>query len=97
MDTSQIATAFEMLVDEFERAQAETNKNGGEAFLKKDYASVANLAEAAKRLGEYQAKIASLEEQWSGDRLFYPQMPAANGRRASQSRPRRSKHSASKP
>jgi len=52
MNTNQIATAFEMLADEFERVLVETNQKGSEAFLRKDYATVPSLTEAARRLEE---------------------------------------------
>jgi len=70
MNTNQIATAFEMLADEFERVLVETNQKGSEAFLRKDYATVPGLTEAARRLEEYQNKVAALEEEWNSDALF---------------------------
>jgi len=69
MNTNHIATAFDMLVEEFERAITETNTKGADAFSRKDYTAVTTLAEAATRLNEYQSKVVALEEQWSADAL----------------------------
>lgn len=78
MNTSSITTALEMLAEEFERTLAEVNQKGSDAFLRKDYVSVTELAEQARQLENYQRKVADLEEEWSADRVCNP-LPAEKG------------------
>src|SRR5207302_442082 len=67
MTTEHITMAFDMLIEEFERAVAELSSQSTDAFAKKDFKKVSDAAAAATRLTEFQKKVASLEEDW--DRL----------------------------
>lgn len=67
MTTENITMAFDLLVEEFERAVAELSSQSAEAFAKKDFKAVTDAAAAATRLTEFQKKVGSLEEDW--DRL----------------------------
>lgn len=54
-----------MLIEEFERAIHETNKLGAQAFAEKKYGDIPLLTEKAKVLETFQARIVSLEDEWS--------------------------------
>ena len=65
MTTDHITVAFDMLVEEFERAVTELNTHGAEAFAKKDYKTVNETVAAATRLTDFQKKVVSLEDDWN--------------------------------
>ena len=65
MSNNQIAVAFSMLIEEYERAIHETNKLGGLAFAEKKYDLVPSITEKAKGLEAFQGKVVALEEEWA--------------------------------
>ena len=69
MNTDQIDTAFGMLLEEFERAIAESNERGVAAFGRKDYGAVTALAEHAAHLVRFQDEVAAIEALWNEESI----------------------------
>lgn len=65
MNEGHIPTAFSMLIEEFERAIHETNRQGAQAFVEKNYDLVLSLTGKAQRLENFQSRIGLLEDEWA--------------------------------
>jgi hypothetical protein len=69
MIDDHIPAAFSMLIEEFERAIHEVNREGGRAFEEKRYDDIQMLTQKAKDIESFQSRIVSLEEEWSSNTL----------------------------
>lgn len=65
MGNGHIPAAFSMLIEEFERAIHEINREGANAFEDKRYDDIPTLTQKAKDMESFQARIATLEDEWS--------------------------------
>jgi len=65
MSNGHIPAAFSMLIEEFERAIHEINREGAKAFAEKRYEDIPNLTEQAKDIEAFQSRIVSLEDEWT--------------------------------
>jgi len=89
MTTEHITIAFDMLVEEFERAVAELSSQSTDAFTRKDFKTVGDAVAAATRLTEFQKKVASLEEDWDRLAAGFADTKTSRGRKSSQAPPSR--------
>ena len=89
MITEHITIAFDMLVEEFERAVAELSLQSTEAFARKDFKSVSDVVAAATRLTEFQKKVVSLEEGWDELASGFSDTKTSRTRKSSQAPPSR--------
>ncbi len=64
MTNQHIPAAFSMLIEEFERAIHEINKDGARAFEEKRYDDIPVLTQKAKDAESFQSRIVTLEEEW---------------------------------
>jgi|GEM_PF-5380653 len=65
MNNGHISAAFSMLIEEFERAIHEANREGARAFEEKRYQDVKTLMQQAEDLESFQSCIVELDEEWS--------------------------------
>jgi len=65
MNNEHIPTAFSMLIEEFERAIHEINKEGAKAFEEKRYDDIPVLTQKAKDVESFQSRIVALEDEWA--------------------------------
>jgi len=59
-----IATAFEILLEEIEAEVDIINKLGARAFEREDYENVRKALEQAQRITDFREKVASLQQEW---------------------------------
>jgi len=65
MNNGHIPAAFSMLIEEFESAIHDVNREGARAFEEKRYEDIPLLTQNAKDIESFQSRIASLEDDWS--------------------------------
>lgn len=65
MINGHIPAAFSMLIEEFERAIHEINRDGATAFEEKRYDDIPLLTQKAKDLESFQSRVVALEDEWS--------------------------------
>jgi len=65
MNNGHIPAAFSMLIEEFERAIHEVNREGARAFEEKRYEDIPALTQEAKEIESFQSRIVSLDDEWS--------------------------------
>jgi hypothetical protein len=65
MNDSHIPAAFSMLIEEFERAIHEVNREGAKAFEEKRYDDIPKLTQQAKDIESFQSRLVSLDDEWS--------------------------------
>lgn len=65
MNNGHIPIAFSMLIEEFERAIHDANREGARAFEEKRYDDIPPLTQNAKDIESFQSRIVSLEDEWT--------------------------------
>jgi len=65
MNNGHIPSAFSMLIEEFERAIHEVNREGARAFEEKRYEDIPTLTQQAKDIESFQSRVVTLDEEWS--------------------------------
>ena len=81
LDQNEVATAFEICLEEIEAVVDDLNQEGATAFQKGDYDSLKGLMEVATRLADFRTKVRTLEREW--DSVFRPAIPSRANRPAS--------------
>jgi len=73
MDSSQVSTAFELVLREVENVINGLNQRGSGAFQKGDCESARGLIENATKLAEFHGKLLVLQKEWED--LFISKIP----------------------
>ncbi len=65
MDQDEVASAFDMVLEEIDRAIEALNQEGKQAFKDSKYEIVAELAKKGEQMKAFQAKVRSLRKDGS--------------------------------
>ena len=83
MENNEVATAFEIVLEEIESVVDSLNQEGADAFQTGNYENARKLIEVATRITDYRSKVKSLQKEWVS--LFSAKVPKKVTKTASRS------------
>jgi len=85
IQTNEVNTAFEILLEEIELVANSLNEQGASAFKAGDYEKARRAIEEATRLADFREKVKVLQKEWASMVVSLPQRKA-KGRRPKKAR-----------
>ncbi|GBD38318.1 hypothetical protein HRbin37_00565 [bacterium HR37] len=65
MESNEVNTAFEILLEEIELVANQLNEDGAHAFKEGDYDRARHAIEEATRLADFREKVKALQKEWA--------------------------------
>ncbi|SFV30231.1 winged helix-turn-helix domain-containing protein [Thermoflavifilum thermophilum] len=80
MQSNEVNTAFEILLEEIELVANQLNDDGAQAFKEGNYDTARHAIEEATRLAEFREKVKALQKEWASLLTKRPQRSKKAGR-----------------
>jgi len=84
MDQNEVATAFEIVLEEIENAIAALNQQGAQAFQSGKYDIAKDLMEKGSQMSAFRAKVKDLQQEWLNIFAFVSPRTERRGRKVAE-------------